>query len=103
MGLWNALEAFGKLPAAKAAVDTTEKIRREKTKAALLELAAIVRGRESVSDRPDDERIVDQHLDKVLAAASQGNAVREVAKVFGVYDTLRGFAGDLVDKLEGKG
>lgn len=96
MGLMDGLAALGKIPAAREAISGTEKLRREKTREALR--AALRDG------LPGDavDTVVERHLDSVLAAASQGNAIREVAKVFGVWDTLRVYAGSFIDQLEGK-
>lgn len=98
-GFMDALAALGKLGAAREAISATEKVRRDKTREALRALFADAR---PVFADPDREAVIDRHIDKVLAASSQGNAVREIAKVFGVWDALRTYAGDLLDKLEGK-
>ena len=88
------LDSLGALAKAQKAIDEAQSIRREKVEASLLAFAAEARAVPS-GDLPD---VVRRHLPDVLKASSQGSAVREISRAFGVGDMLKG----LIDRLDGK-
>ena len=89
----NPLDMLAAIGKAKSAIDDAEKIRRDRTTQALVDLCNDTLTEGGVKERA---RAVTEHLDAVLAASSQASAVREIAKAFGVGDLLR----SVIDRLE---